>query len=214
MNQLLKHITTRGNENSKVVALAKNSDRLNPSQRDARLVRQTPRSKRFEIQIRLQVYQRARYYDCNSGEFISQDPLGYVDGMSLYRGCFCFVGIDPSGLLVFLDDDIEEISWKRFVLKYWLTEAQQSLLDNGCQGVAQLFIGQACMITANRQCFFSGWNSKNALADAKKTAARWKAMKKCKCGVGIFSYAFWKGKQKWPKSCPICSYVGVGIAPD
>ncbi|MBL8888454.1 MAG: RHS repeat-associated core domain-containing protein [Planctomycetaceae bacterium] len=31
---------------------------------------------------------RARWYDPSTGGFISRDPLGYVDGMSLYRGYF------------------------------------------------------------------------------------------------------------------------------
>jgi len=44
------------------------------------------------------VYKRARYYDPNTGEFISRDPLGYVDGMSLYRGYFVPNGVDPEGL--------------------------------------------------------------------------------------------------------------------
>ncbi len=80
-----------------MVALAKNSDRLNPQQPRARFARQIPTSQRFEIQIRLQVYQRARYYDCNSGEFTSQDPLEYVDGMSLYRAYFSLSYMDPLG---------------------------------------------------------------------------------------------------------------------
>ena len=44
------------------------------------------------------MYFRARYYDPATGEFISRDPLGYVDGMSLYRGYFVPGGVDPSGL--------------------------------------------------------------------------------------------------------------------
>ncbi|MBL8890217.1 MAG: RHS repeat-associated core domain-containing protein [Planctomycetaceae bacterium] len=40
---------------------------------------------------------RARWYDPSAGGFISRDPLGYVDGMSLYRGYFGVDGIDPSG---------------------------------------------------------------------------------------------------------------------
>ena len=43
---------------------------------------------------------RARYYDPELGEFISRDPLGYVDGMSLYRGYFVPEGMDPGGLLL------------------------------------------------------------------------------------------------------------------
>jgi len=44
-------------------------------------------------------YFRARYFDTELGRFISRDPLGYVDGMSLYNGYFAEgFGLDPSGL--------------------------------------------------------------------------------------------------------------------
>ncbi|MBL8892006.1 MAG: RHS repeat-associated core domain-containing protein [Planctomycetaceae bacterium] len=42
---------------------------------------------------------RARWYDPTTGGFISRDPLGYVDGMSLYRGYFGVYGVDPFGML-------------------------------------------------------------------------------------------------------------------
>ncbi len=44
------------------------------------------------------MYFRARYYDPQTGEFISRDPLEYVDGMSLYRGYFVPNGMDPNGM--------------------------------------------------------------------------------------------------------------------
>ena len=43
------------------------------------------------------MYFRARYYDTATGEFISRDPLEYVDGMSLYRGYFAPNHLDPMG---------------------------------------------------------------------------------------------------------------------
>ena|GEM_PF-1357399 len=43
-------------------------------------------------------YYRARYFDNYLGRFINRDPLGYVDGLSLYRGYFIIGGLDPSGL--------------------------------------------------------------------------------------------------------------------
>ena len=44
-------------------------------------------------------YFRARYFSEEMGRFISRDPLGYVDGMSLYQGYFAErFFVDPSGL--------------------------------------------------------------------------------------------------------------------
>lgn len=44
-------------------------------------------------------YFRARYYHAQLGRFISRDPLGFVDGMSLYRAFFVPGNVDPSGLV-------------------------------------------------------------------------------------------------------------------
>jgi hypothetical protein len=51
------------------------------------------------------MYFRARYYDPNTGEFTSRDPLEYVDGMSQYRGFqdLPLVGVDDLGDLA--DED-------------------------------------------------------------------------------------------------------------
>ena len=45
------------------------------------------------------MYFRARYYSPQLGQFISRDPLGYVDGMSQYRAYFVPGGMDPQGLV-------------------------------------------------------------------------------------------------------------------
>ncbi len=42
-------------------------------------------------------YFRARYFDSGLGRFVSRDPLGYVDGDSLYASYFAALGVDPSG---------------------------------------------------------------------------------------------------------------------
>jgi RHS repeat-associated protein len=42
-------------------------------------------------------YFRARYYGPTLGRFLSEDPLGYVDGMNLYGGYFVPRGSDPRG---------------------------------------------------------------------------------------------------------------------
>jgi RHS repeat-associated protein len=39
----------------------------------------------------------ARYYSSDLGRFICRDPLGYVDGLHLYRGYFAPNGLDPLG---------------------------------------------------------------------------------------------------------------------
>jgi RHS repeat-associated protein len=67
------------------------------------------------------MYFRARYYDPSTGEFISRDPLEYVDGMSLYRGYFVPIGVDPSGLS----------------RHHWIPQSgkTKTLLNNLCKGV-------------------------------------------------------------------------------
>jgi len=42
-------------------------------------------------------WNRARYYHAELGRFISRDPIGYVDGMSLYRAYFIPNYVDPLG---------------------------------------------------------------------------------------------------------------------
>ena len=45
-------------------------------------------------------YNRNRYYDYYTGRWLTQDPLGYIDGMSLYEGCLSnpVRYVDPLGL--------------------------------------------------------------------------------------------------------------------
>ena len=43
-------------------------------------------------------YFRNRYYDSALGRFIGRDPIGYVDGMSLYASYFAVNAVDPTGL--------------------------------------------------------------------------------------------------------------------
>ena len=55
------------------------------------------------------MYFRARYYDSATGEFISPDPLEYVDGMSLYRGYFIPSSVDPHGKWIW---KLGQLIWK------------------------------------------------------------------------------------------------------
>jgi hypothetical protein len=44
------------------------------------------------------MYYRNRMFDTGLGRFIGRDPIGYVDGTSLYDGYFVPNGLDPAGL--------------------------------------------------------------------------------------------------------------------
>ena len=59
--------------------------------------RYTYTGREWDAELRLYHF-RARWYDPATGGFVSRDPLGYVDGMSLYRGYFGVKGVDPWGL--------------------------------------------------------------------------------------------------------------------
>ncbi len=53
--------------------------------------------RRFDFETEIYHF-RARMYDAKLGRFVGRDPLGYVDGMSLYRGYFAINGTDSLGL--------------------------------------------------------------------------------------------------------------------
>ena len=67
--------------------------------------RYTYTGREWDGELRLYHF-RARWYDSATGGFVSRDPLGYVDGMSLYRGYFGVRGVDPSGSLLIADDGL------------------------------------------------------------------------------------------------------------
>ncbi len=75
----------------------KNPARPQPTVWRAGFTRQITSPKQLTVRNRSLLYQRARYYDCSTGEFTSQDPLDYVDGTSLFRGYFVPNATDPSG---------------------------------------------------------------------------------------------------------------------
>ena len=78
------------------------------------------------------MYFRARYYDPNTGEFISRDPLGYVDGMSLYRAYFVPGGVDPSGTVC-----VAKTCDKDPKMKNW-PKCPDKFIDNQKDAIAEL----------------------------------------------------------------------------
>jgi hypothetical protein len=87
--------------------------------------------------------QRARYYDPTTGEFTSRDPIGYTDGMSLYRGYQKLSGIDVYGLSC---EDLPEAigNWRKvpgtqtiYEVKEWSRyNSSLKILANGISGHA------------------------------------------------------------------------------
>ena len=82
---------------SKVVKLCKNLKSVPRPIRDAHLARRKPSRKQNATPNSSLLLIRARYYNSQLGQFISRDPLGYVDGMSQYRAYFAPDGWDPTG---------------------------------------------------------------------------------------------------------------------
>jgi len=50
------------------------------------------------------MYFKNRYYSTSMGSFVTRDPLGYVDGLSMYLGYFGSAGVDPFGLAGYFFD--------------------------------------------------------------------------------------------------------------
>jgi RHS repeat-associated protein len=65
------------------------------------------------------MYFRFRMYDVSTGRFISRDPLGYVDGMSMYVAYFAPLGIDPYGLTrwLSLEGDKDDVPHSALVVE-------------------------------------------------------------------------------------------------
>ena len=69
--------------------------------------------RRFDTETEIYHF-RARMYDSELGRFIGRDPLGYIDGMSLYRGYFSINSIDPSG------KDLKQTTAEHYVGVMWI----------------------------------------------------------------------------------------------
>jgi RHS repeat-associated protein len=91
-------------------------------------------------------YFRARYFDSEMGRFVSRDPLGYVDGYSLYTGYFAqILGLDPLGMEIAthtLRDDLAMRKRKDAIVKNLINsydlhqrKALQKIIDNVQKGL-------------------------------------------------------------------------------
>ena len=60
-------------------------------------------------------YYRARIYSADLGYFVSRDPAGYQDGLSLHRSYFGLSSLDPSGMKILI------FGWEGF----WAKESTQ-----------------------------------------------------------------------------------------
>ena len=81
-----------------MVTAAKNSTSPSSPHHSALATRKSPAQTNPDRSDSTVRWNRARYYHAELGRFISRDPIGYVDGMNLYRAYFVPQGVDPRGL--------------------------------------------------------------------------------------------------------------------
>lgn len=80
-----------------MVTAAKNSTTPNSLHHSALASRNSPTQTRPFSKNSTPRWNRARYYHAELGRFISRDPVGYIDGLNLYRACFVPNRVDPRG---------------------------------------------------------------------------------------------------------------------
>ncbi|WP_419194821.1 RHS repeat-associated core domain-containing protein [Novipirellula herctigrandis] len=74
--------------------------------------RYTYTGREYDVALGLYHY-RARMYDPVAGRFCSRDPIGYVDGLSLYGGYFVPFGVDPFGRAIVTTIDLDILGLPR-----------------------------------------------------------------------------------------------------
>ncbi len=83
-----------------MVKLSENWNPASPTPIAASFLRQSTDNKQLVAPNRIPQLISARYYDPGTSEFISTDPMEYVDGMSGFRGYFVISSTDPKGFAV------------------------------------------------------------------------------------------------------------------
>ena len=98
-------------------------------------------------------YFRARYYHAQLGVFLSRDPLGYVNGLSFYRGYFIPNGKDPNGLFVEENPTILNPSgWCKLLCEWKMKEHEET---TGESATAAMFID--CMVECEKNTPVCGY---------------------------------------------------------
>jgi RHS repeat-associated protein len=107
-------------------------------------------------------YFRARYYHPNLGRFISRDPIGYVNGMSLYSGYFVPAIVDPSGFDAGL-------AYEQKIYDYFfsplveMAKSASNTIENSVKGFARPLVDS-----------FKAWNDKVGISGELSSDVRWK----------------------------------------
>jgi len=118
---------------------------------------------------------RARWYDPATGGFISRDPLGYVDGMSLYRAYFGVKWTDPNGTELRIPEK-DDRTWMLLRIAELCPEGNPWTVDS--TGLVTAFPG-FCSDTT--RIIISNGCLREVTCSARVNCARHKVSCKCLC---------------------------------
>ena len=170
---------------------------------------------RFDGTTPQMYYVRNRFLLPLIGTWNRRDPLGYVDGMSLYASYVVVSGTDPFGLFgdksKTVRHDIYFGEWCQcndvggIIDLGQVEEAHRVVFRQGCVGVTKLNVGKSDLFDASTDCF-EYKKGGSALIDVQNEARR----KKCPGGAKpkLFAKHFYSGSHKFlERRCKKCSWV-------